>query len=81
MDKQRSPPLESSFGRTGRHSTFTADDDALLVELKEERRLSWAEIADHFPGRKKGILQVRYCTKLKQGPERPQRARKRQRST
>jgi hypothetical protein len=52
-----------------------------LVELKEERRLSWAEIADHFPGRKKGTLQVRYCTKLKQGPERPQRARKRQRST
>jgi hypothetical protein len=76
MDKQRSPPLESSFGRTGRHSTFTADDDALLVELKEERRLSWAETADHFPGRKKGTLQVRYCTKLKQGPERPQRATK-----
>jgi len=81
IDRQRWPPREGSLGRTGRHSTFTADDDALLVELKEERRVSWAEIADRFPGRKKGTLQVRYCTKLKQSRDRPQQERKRQRPT
>ncbi|KAF2857229.1 hypothetical protein K470DRAFT_223787 [Piedraia hortae CBS 480.64] len=44
---------------------FTAEDDALLVELKETRNLSWKQIADFFPGRSSGTLQVRYCTKLK----------------
>ncbi|KAK0274669.1 hypothetical protein LTR91_005714 [Friedmanniomyces endolithicus] len=44
---------------------FTADDDALLVELKETKNLTWKQIADFFPGRTSGTLQVRYCTKLK----------------
>ena len=40
-------------------------DDALLVDLKETKDLSWKQIADFFPGRSSGTLQVRYCTKLK----------------
>ncbi|KAJ5574342.1 uncharacterized protein N7459_008769 [Penicillium hispanicum] len=44
---------------------FTPDEDALLVELKEEKSLTWKQIADFFPGRTSGTLQVRYCTKLK----------------
>lgn len=44
---------------------FTAEDDALLVELKETKNLTWKQIADFFPGRSSGTLQVRYCTKLK----------------
>ena len=44
---------------------FTAEEDALLVELKETKNLTWKQIADFFPGRTSGTLQVRYCTKLK----------------
>ncbi|PHH68505.1 hypothetical protein CDD82_508 [Ophiocordyceps australis] len=44
---------------------FTAHDDQLLVDLKENKSLTWKQIADFFPGRTHGTLQVRYCTKLK----------------
>ncbi|CCU75151.1 SANT DNA-binding domain-containing protein [Blumeria hordei DH14] len=44
---------------------FTPEDDALLVDLKEVKSLTWKQIADFFPGRSSGTLQVRYCTKLK----------------
>lgn len=44
---------------------FTPEDDALLVELKENKALSWKQIAEFFPGRSSGTLQVRYCTRLK----------------
>ncbi|WPH01476.1 Hypothetical protein R9X50_00432200 [Acrodontium crateriforme] len=44
---------------------FTTEDDSLLVELKETKNLTWKQIADFFPGRSSGTLQVRYCTKLK----------------
>ena len=44
---------------------FTPEDDALLVQLKETKDLTWKQIADFFPGRSSGTLQVRYCTKLK----------------
>ncbi|KAF4120318.1 SANT protein [Geosmithia morbida] len=44
---------------------FTSDDDQLLIELKEKKNLTWKQIADFFPGRSSGTLQVRYCTKLK----------------
>lgn len=44
---------------------FTADDDELLIDLKEHRNLTWKQIADFFPGRSSGTLQVHYCTKLK----------------
>ncbi|KAJ5642715.1 hypothetical protein N7490_006715 [Penicillium lividum] len=41
------------------------EDDRLLIELKEKGDLSWNQIAEHFPGKSKGALQVRYCTRLK----------------
>jgi hypothetical protein len=44
---------------------FTPEDDQLLIELKEHKNLTWKQIADFFPGRSSGTLQVRYCTKLK----------------
>ncbi|KAI5457827.1 hypothetical protein BGZ63DRAFT_363892, partial [Mariannaea sp. PMI_226] len=44
---------------------FTSEDDQLLIELKENKNLTWKQIADFFPGRSSGTLQVRYCTKLK----------------
>lgn len=44
---------------------FTQEEDALLVDLKETKNLTWKQIADFFPGRTSGTLQVRYCTKLK----------------
>ena len=44
---------------------FTAEDDQLLILLKEQKNLTWKQIADFFPGRSSGTLQVRYCTKLK----------------
>ena len=44
---------------------FSPYEDALLVELKENKSLTWKQIADFFPGRTSGTLQVRYCTKLK----------------
>lgn len=44
---------------------FTGQDDDLLRILKEQKKLSWRQIADFFPGRSSGTLQVRYCTKLR----------------
>jgi len=44
---------------------FTTEDDQLLIDLKENKSLTWKQIADFFPGRTSGTLQVRYCTKLK----------------
>jgi hypothetical protein len=44
---------------------FTPEDDQLLVDLKENKSLTWKQIAEFFPGRSSGTLQVRYCTKLK----------------
>jgi hypothetical protein len=51
---------------------FTADEDAMLIKLKEQG-ISWKEIHGQFaaiyPGRTSGALQVRYCTKLKDRQE------------
>jgi hypothetical protein len=44
---------------------FTSEDDQLLVDLKEQKNLTWKQIAEFFTGRSSGTLQVRYCTKLK----------------
>ena len=53
------------FRTTVRTLKFTPEDDQLLVDLKEKKNLTWKQIADFFPGRSSGTLQVRYCTKLK----------------
>ena len=46
-----------------------SEHDRLLIELKEKGDMSWNQIAQHFPGRSKGALQVRYCTRLKNRTE------------
>ncbi|QKX61635.1 uncharacterized protein TRUGW13939_08787 [Talaromyces rugulosus] len=43
---------------------YSPDEDALLRKLKG-MNMAWTEIAKSFPGRSKGSLQTRYCTKLK----------------
>lgn len=54
---------------SGAQGKFTSDDDDSIIRLKEELQLPWTEIhgrhTEHYPGRSKGSLQVRYCTKLK----------------
>ncbi|OBT65099.1 hypothetical protein VE03_05282 [Pseudogymnoascus sp. 23342-1-I1] len=67
VQKQRKrPPLrERLLSRPGRQSTYLAADDELLIQLKEDDKLPWDEIAEFFLGRTKGTLQVHYYTKLK----------------
>ena len=49
----------------GPNLRFTPENDALLVDSKETKDLTWKQIADFFPGRSSGTLQVRYYNKLK----------------
>ncbi|KAL3957315.1 hypothetical protein ACCO45_007893 [Purpureocillium lilacinum] len=63
----RSTPKVQKSGAQGK---FTSDEDDSIVRLKERLQLPWAEIhrqhTEHYPGRSKVSLQVRYCTKLKE---------------
>ncbi|KFY42804.1 hypothetical protein V494_02234 [Pseudogymnoascus sp. VKM F-4513 (FW-928)] len=63
--RKRRPLREQIANRSGMKSTYSEDDDELLIQLKEKDKLPWDEIAKFFPGRTKGTLQVRYSTKLK----------------
>ncbi len=49
----------------GRRPRFTSEEDAQLVDLKQNQNLSWKQIERFFPGRSIGTLRVHYCTKLK----------------
>ncbi|KAJ6073176.1 hypothetical protein N7467_011261 [Penicillium canescens] len=49
----------------GNRRSYSIDEDRLLMELKEEKNLTWKEITRHFPGRSSSSLQVHYSTKLK----------------
>ncbi len=64
-DRQQPHLRERVVSRPGRHSTYSEDDDKLLIQLKEKGKLPWDEIAEYFPERSKETLQVHYCTKLK----------------
>lgn len=79
-DSEQIPRQEQTISsRPVRHSEYSPEDDKLLRHLKEDESLSWDEIAKQFPGRSKGTLQVRYCTKLKRRPGTTQKAKKRRR--
>lgn len=75
MRKEYGDSLHSLVGKEGMPSParrpqrprirFTPEEDQLLIELKEQKNLTWKQIADFFPGRNSGTLQVRYCTKLR----------------
>ena len=67
----------SSATISGKPRSYTSDENARLVRLKEREGMSWAEIAEHFPGRSSSSLQVHYSTKLRQ--KATARSRKRQR--
>lgn len=61
---QTATPADREMRATAK-SKFSDEEDRRLVELKEQKDLTWKQIAEHFPGRTSGTLQVRYCTKLK----------------
>ncbi|KGO76320.1 hypothetical protein PITC_018430 [Penicillium italicum] len=62
----KQPPQKGSrAGKTTGPTRFLSKDDQLLIELKEEWSLPWKRIAEYFPGRSEGSLQVRYSTRLK----------------
>ena len=46
----------------GRRPRFTSEEDAQLVDLKQNGNLPWKQIERFFPGRSIGTLRVHYCT-------------------
>ncbi|QSS52031.1 hypothetical protein I7I53_07529 [Histoplasma capsulatum var. duboisii H88] len=56
---------ESRAGKSTRRVQALSEDNQRLIELKEEQSLPWKQIAEYFPGRSVGSLQVHYCTRLK----------------
>ncbi|KAI1829038.1 hypothetical protein DTO027I6_10119 [Penicillium roqueforti] len=58
------PPAHTAVIPPLKH-TYTSDENALLVRLREKEKMSWSEITTHFPGRKMSSLQVHYSTKLR----------------
>ncbi|KAK3615174.1 hypothetical protein LTR56_026758 [Elasticomyces elasticus] len=61
MVGQAGMPAPAPEPKDSKHK-FTIEDDALLVELKKTKNLTWKQISNF---RSSGTLQVRYCTKLK----------------
>ncbi|PIG69412.1 hypothetical protein AARAC_011977 [Aspergillus arachidicola] len=57
----QTPPVDT----LGKQRLYTSEENAMLVRLKERERMSWAEIAAHFPERSASSLQVHYSTKLR----------------
>jgi hypothetical protein len=57
---------ESSLSRRG--LDWSAEEDRLLVQIKEEEQLAWSEVIKHFnqafPGRSPGSTKVHWYTKL-----------------
>lgn len=57
-------------GRPATRTPFLPEEDALIIELKEGKKLRWDvledEFARRFRHRSESSLQVRYSTKLKQ---------------
>ncbi|KAK5711308.1 hypothetical protein LTR17_018479 [Elasticomyces elasticus] len=64
MVGQAGMPATAPEPKDSKHK-LTIEDDALLVELKKTKNLTWKQISNFFPGRSPGTLRVRYCTKLK----------------
>lgn len=58
-----------------KRARFSLKEDNQLVTLKKTKNLTWDDIAQHFPGRSKGSLQVRH-SKLKGVRQRPRREQK-----
>lgn len=65
--KRRKPHLQKTaqVGKPIGPARVLSNEDELLIELKERRKLKWKEIGEYFPKRSVGSLQVRYSTRLK----------------
>ncbi|EEA19277.1 hypothetical protein TMatcc_009403 [Talaromyces marneffei ATCC 18224] len=61
---------ESAKSVSSKGKEYTAEEDELIVTLKEIEKLPWSVISAYFPGRTKATLQVRYCTVLKKHKKR-----------
>ncbi len=79
IDWERPSLRKRGMTGRGRNLPFSQVDKELLIQLKEEDQLRWAEIVEYFPGRSKGTLQVHYCTKLKRRLETSKKSKKRKR--
>jgi hypothetical protein len=60
VKKTRSAPPSRS-----KRTPFTSKENAMLVDLKENKSWPWKRIEPKFPQRTLNSLQVHYCTKLK----------------
>jgi hypothetical protein len=60
VKKAQLAPLSQS-----KRTPFTSKENAMLVDLKENKKWSWKQIDEKFPRRTLNSLQVHYCTKLK----------------
>jgi hypothetical protein len=60
VKKTRSAPPSRS-----KRTPFTSKENAMLVDLKENKGWPWKRIEPKFPQRTLNSLQVHYCTKLK----------------
>ncbi len=69
--------LQKRYYTTLRHSAklrmqpYTAEEDELLIELKEKQGMAWSEIAQFFPERGESALRHRYWAYLKKIPREP----------
>ncbi len=57
--------LEQASQSQERRPRFTSEENAQLVDLKQNRNFSWKQIKRFFSERSIETLQVHYCTKLK----------------
>ncbi len=62
--QKRNIKHENTPTSTPRRARYTPADDAKILRLKGQG-LSWTKIAEQFPGRSAGAIQLRYHTKLK----------------
>ncbi|KAI9835703.1 MAG: hypothetical protein M1819_001880 [Sarea resinae] len=78
--RQINPPAAKStavddIGRSRkkrpRYQSFSKEDDEFIIDLKENKGLSWAKIGQHFPRRSPGSIQARYAVYLKSQPRQP----------
>ena len=47
---ERSKSVRPPVNISGKPQLYSSEDNALLTRLKEQERMSWLEIAQHFPG-------------------------------
>ena len=58
---------EEGLTETRMYSRFTAEEDALIVRLREVEKLEWATLAASLPGRTSYSIQKRYVRELAPG--------------